>query len=52
MKIHFIRNATLVVEAGGHRILVDPCLANKGTLPPYTLFRRPPRLNPLVEVPE
>lgn len=52
MKIHFVRNATFVMETGDNRILVDPCLAKKGTLPPYTLLRRPPRLNPLVPVPD
>lgn len=52
MKIHFVRNATLVIETGDNRILVDPCLAGKGALPFYTLFRRRPRLNPLVDIPE
>jgi L-ascorbate metabolism protein UlaG (beta-lactamase superfamily) len=34
-----------------HRILLDPCLNPKGTLPPYTLLRKKPRLNPIVDLP-
>jgi L-ascorbate metabolism protein UlaG (beta-lactamase superfamily) len=51
MRIHHIRNACMIIHYNGHRILVDPCLNPKGTLPPYTLFRKRPRLNPLVELP-
>lgn len=35
MKINQIRNATLVVEYAGKKILVDPMLADKGTLPAF-----------------
>ena len=52
MKIHHIRNACMIIHLNGQRILIDPCLAQKGSLPPYTLFRRKPRFNPLVDLPE
>lgn len=51
MKLHFIRNATLVIESGDRRILVDPMLGPKGCLPPMALFRHRPRMNPLVDLP-
>ncbi len=51
MKIQHIRNACMVIHSNAHRILVDPCLNPKGSLPPYTLFRKRPRLNPLVGLP-
>jgi L-ascorbate metabolism protein UlaG (beta-lactamase superfamily) len=51
MKIRHIRNACLVMELGEDKILVDPCLNPKGSLPPYTLFRRRPRLNPIIGLP-
>lgn len=51
MKIRHIRNACMIVECRNQSILVDPCLNPKGSLPPYTLFRSPPRMNPIVDVP-
>ena len=51
MKIHHIRNACMIIHYNEHRILVDPCLNPKGSLPPYTLFRKRPRLNPIVDLP-
>ena len=33
MKIHQIRNATLIVTFGGKRFLVDPYLADKDAYP-------------------
>ncbi len=51
MKIHHLRNACMIIHYDEHRILVDPCLNPKGSLPPYTLFRKRPRLNPLVDLP-
>lgn len=36
MKIHQIRNATIAVEKEKHRILVDPMLGRKGSLPPFS----------------
>jgi len=51
MKIHHLRNATFVIEAGPHHILVDPMLSDKGALPPFAYFRHSPRRNPIVELP-
>lgn len=51
MKIQHIRNACMVIYCNEHRILVDPCLNPKGSLPPYTLFRKRPRFNPIVDLP-
>lgn len=51
MKIQHIRNACMIIHYHEHRVLVDPCLSPKGSLPPYTLFRKRPRLNPLVDLP-
>ena len=51
MKIHQLRNATLVIEAAGRRILVDPMLGPAGSIPPFALFRFRARWNPLVALP-
>lgn len=51
MKIYHIRNACLIIHSNEQRILVDPCLNPKGSLPPYTLFRKRPRFNPIVDLP-
>ena len=51
MKIQHIRNACMIIHFKEHRILVDPCLNPKGSLPPYTLFRKRPLLNPIVDLP-
>jgi len=51
MKIHFLRNATLVISAGEHVILLDPMLADKGALPPFSLFKHEAARNPLVPLP-
>ncbi len=51
MKIQHIRNACMIIHYDTQRILVDPCLNPKGSLPPYTLFRKAPRLNPIVGLP-
>ncbi|RON09282.1 Zn-dependent hydrolase [Pseudomonas brassicacearum] len=50
MKIHQLRNATIIVELGPHRILIDPMLARKHALPPLRIFSARDR-NPLVELP-
>jgi L-ascorbate metabolism protein UlaG (beta-lactamase superfamily) len=53
MKVHHIRNATMVIESGNNFILVDPMLSKKGLLgPPLTLFRFKPLRNPTVELPD
>jgi L-ascorbate metabolism protein UlaG (beta-lactamase superfamily) len=51
MQIHFIRNATLIIETGAQRILVDPMLGPKSSLPPLAFIRHRPRLNPTVALP-
>jgi L-ascorbate metabolism protein UlaG (beta-lactamase superfamily) len=51
MHIHQLRNATIIVEFGPHRILIDPMLAPKNRLPPLRIFRARQR-NPIVELPE
>jgi L-ascorbate metabolism protein UlaG (beta-lactamase superfamily) len=46
MKIHHLRNATLVIEVENEVILVDPMLSKKGEAsPPFTLFRFKPQRN-------
>lgn len=52
MQLTQLRNATLIIEAGRHRVLVDPMLAPAGAIPPlkYATARR--RRNPLVGLPE
>jgi L-ascorbate metabolism protein UlaG (beta-lactamase superfamily) len=53
MKVHHLRNATLVIETGEKVILVDPMLGKKGTAgPPFTLFRIKPQRNPIVDLPK
>lgn len=51
MKLHHLRNATLVIETSKDVILVDPMLGAKGSGVPFTLFRFKPRKNPLVDLP-
>lgn len=53
MKIHHLRNATMVIEAGKSVILIDPMLSEKGKAgPPFTLFRFKPKRNPIVDLPK
>ena len=53
MKIHHLRNATMIIEIGTHVILVDPMLSKKGAAgPPFTLFRFKPKRNPIVDLPD
>lgn len=50
MKFQQIRGATIKITYGGKRFLIDPWLADKGTLPPVpSPFNEAP--NPLVELP-
>lgn len=51
MKITQIRNATLIVEYGGQRLLVDPFLAPKGTYPAFPNTPHGELNNPLVDLP-
>ena len=50
MKITQIRNATVIIEYGGKRFLVDPMLGSKGAFAPFPLTGNRLR-NPLVELP-
>lgn len=52
MKITQIRNATVHIEAGGQRVVVDPMLASQGALPSLKYLSVPRRRNPIVELPE
>jgi len=53
MKIHHLRNATMVIESGDKVILIDPMLGRRGTAgPPFTLFRFKPQRNPIVDLPD
>lgn len=52
MKITHLRNATIIVEIGGYRILVDPMLAPSGAIPALKYATRTRRRNPLVELPD
>ena len=51
MKITHIRNATIIIQAGGSNILVDPMLAAQYALPPLRLLDGKRQRNPLVELP-
>lgn len=50
MKITQLRNATAIIDIGGHRILVDPMLAPKGALPPLKFLGQRDR-NPVADLP-
>ena len=51
MKIYQLRNATIILEFGPYRILVDPMLARKYALPTLRVFGARER-NPTVELPD
>jgi len=51
MKIHQIRNATIVLEYAGKKFLIDPMLAEKGVYPPFPNSPRQDKKNPLVDLP-
>ena len=51
MKIHQIRNATILIEFGDVRLLVDPMLSDKDALTPLRLFKMRGR-NPSVTLPD
>lgn len=52
LKIHHIRNATMILETEKDIILIDPMLGNQGIMPSFTLFRFKARKNPTVPLPE
>ncbi len=52
MKIHHIRNATMVIETGDRVILIDPMLGRRGTAaPPFAVIRFKARRNPILDLP-
>jgi len=51
MVITQIRNATVLLEFGGHDLLVDPMLSPPSVMPGFRLFRGQRRRNPLTELP-
>ncbi|WII71360.1 MBL fold metallo-hydrolase [Bdellovibrio sp. 22V] len=52
MKIRQIRNATLLLDYGFTKILIDPMLAKKGRIPSLKWLTKSRQRNPLVELPE
>jgi len=50
MRIRLLRHATLLIETGGHRLLVDPMLGPQGSQPPVPETPNP-RPNPIVPLP-
>ncbi|ADH97853.1 MBL fold metallo-hydrolase [Salisediminibacterium selenitireducens] len=51
MHIQLIRNATVIIQIAGKRLLVDPMLSPKGTMPGFRNSPREEEGNPLVELP-
>ena len=51
LKIHHIRNATMVIETEKDVILIDPMLGEKGSWNTLTFFRFKPQKNPTVVFP-
>ncbi|MCQ0111496.1 MBL fold metallo-hydrolase [Zhouia amylolytica] len=51
LKVHHIRNATMVLEMQDQVILIDPMLGDQGFMPSFTLFRHKARKNPTVPLP-
>lgn len=52
MKIHHLRNATMIIEANNQFILVDPMIGPKASLPTFTFFRFKAKKNPIVPFPD
>lgn len=50
MKITQVRNATVIIEYGGKRFLVDPMLGDKGSFGPFPMTGNKER-NPLYDLP-
>ncbi|NVB40432.1 MBL fold metallo-hydrolase [Pseudenhygromyxa sp. WMMC2535] len=50
MQIHQLRNASLILSVGEHRLLVDPMLSDPGAFPSFKLTGEK-RKNPLVPLP-
>lgn len=51
MKIHQLRNATLLLEIGEHFLLVDPVLGDVGAIPAFKMRGGGRRRNPTVPLP-
>lgn len=51
MKIHHLRNATLILTLGERRLLVDPMLSAPGAFPGFKMLGGGRRRNPLVALP-
>ncbi len=51
LKLHHLRNATMILRMAEHRLLVDPMLAKPAALPGFKLFGGGRRANPLVAMP-
>ncbi len=51
LKIHHIRNATMILETEREVILVDPMLGNPGFMPAFAFFRHKAKKNPTVPLP-
>jgi L-ascorbate metabolism protein UlaG (beta-lactamase superfamily) len=51
MHITQLRNATIIIHAGPHHILVDPMLSAKDVLPPLRVFDGKRLRNPLLDLP-
>jgi L-ascorbate metabolism protein UlaG (beta-lactamase superfamily) len=47
MKIHHLRNATMVIETDDQFILVDPMIGPEATLPTFTFFRFKAKRKPI-----
>ena len=52
LRIHHIRNATMIFETENDVVLIDPMLGGRGILPTFTFFRHKARKNPTVPLPE
>lgn len=51
MNLTQVRNATVLLDYGGVRFLIDPMLSPKGSMPPFSSHLRPTACNPLTELP-
>ncbi|MCE9572128.1 MAG: MBL fold metallo-hydrolase [Deltaproteobacteria bacterium] len=51
MQLQHLRNATVILGLGAHRVLVDPMLADVGAMPGFKLLGGGRRRNPLVPLP-
>lgn len=52
LKIHHLRNASMVIETEKDVILIDPMLGPKGSMATFTFFRFKAQKNPIVPLPE